>query len=410
VKPSTRTRGVTITVALGSPPSKAMLARFTAQTGIRVNWVQLDWDSLQTKISTASMSKTYFADATDVDWSRVGQLHVTDWFYPLGKYLDTKQFAADMPQLGSFTVDGKVIGVPYDTSFMVTTVNRKLFAKAGITTMPTTMADYTKDLQQIKQRGVVKYPLNIPFAAAEGLSTYWYQTTEAFGGQVLNKDYVPQFTSPDSAGYRAMQWMVSAMKDGLVSPGNLNVTDSQGQQTLMAKGAAASTLGDYSGNVGTLYDVKSSSSVTGQVGYIRTPGRHGPAGNVNNPDGIGIPRTAKYPNAAAKFIKWFIDPDNQAAFAGLDGPKNAITGFPFPARLSTLKRMNEGGKIAQGGQILKLLTDGARPAFPGAQPPWYGQFSNAVYTHIHSAAAGQESVPDAVSAIASTVTRLKGQA
>jgi multiple sugar transport system substrate-binding protein len=410
VTPSNQTKGVTITVALaGPPPGKAALADFTRQTGVKVRWVQLDWDSLQTKISAAATSKTFFADATDVDWSRVGEFNVTGWFYPMNNYVDTKTFAHDMPQLSSFVVDKKVIGIPYDTSFLVTTVNKKLFKKAGITTTPTTIAQYTADLRKVKASGVA-HPLNIPFSAAEGLSTYWYEVTNAFGGQVLNKDYQPQFTTPHSPGYRAMKWMVDALKQGLVPPGNIDVTDGEGEQTLMAKGLAASTFGDYSGTVGTLYDDPSASSVPKQVTYIRTPGVKAPAGNVNNPDGIGIPRTAKYPKAAAEFIKWFIAPENQANFAGLHGPSQAISGFAFPARLTALKKLDANGKLPQGRQVIDLLTKGSHPAFPGAQPPWYSQFSNAVYTNIHSAAVGQESVDQAVGAIAETVKRLRGEA
>ena len=75
------TKGVTITVALADrAPPKASLAAFTKSTGITVKWTNIDWDSLQTKIAAASTSKTYFADATDVDWSRVGQLGKLDWF------------------------------------------------------------------------------------------------------------------------------------------------------------------------------------------------------------------------------------------------------------------------------------------------------------------------------------------
>ncbi len=411
ITPSNRTRGATITVALaGPPPGKAALAAFTRQTGIKVRWVQLDWDSLQTKISAAATSKTFFADATDVDWSRVGEFNVTGWFYPMNKYVDTKRFARDMPQLSSFIVDKKVIGIPYDTSFLVTTVNTKLFKKAGISTMPTTIGQYTDDLRKVKSSGTVAHPLNIPFSAAEGLSTYWYEVTNAFGGQVLDKNYQPQFTAPSSAGYRAMKWMIDAIKQGLVPPGNIDVTDGEGEQTLMAKGRVASTFGDYSGSIGTLYDVPASSSVTKQVTYLRTPGVDRPAGNVNNPDGIGIPRTAKYPKAAAEFIKWFIAPENQADFAGLHGPSQAIEGFAFPARLTALRMLAAHGKLPQGKQVIDLLTHGAHPAFPGAQPPWYSQFSNSVYTNIHSAAVGQESVDQAVGAIAETVKRLRGKA
>jgi ABC-type glycerol-3-phosphate transport system substrate-binding protein len=404
---STQTSGVTITVALATAsPPQAALDAFTKSTGITVKWSNIDWDSLQTKIAAASTAKTYFADATDVDWSRVGQLGKLNWFYPMESYLDTKAMAADMPQLNSFTSNGHVIGIPFDASFLVTTVNKELFAKAGITAMPTTIDTYTKDLQQIKAKGVAQYPLNIPFAAAEGLSTYWYQTTAAFGGTILDGKGKPQFTTPSSPGYKAAQWMTDALKTGLVPPGNINVSDSQGQQTLMAKGTVASTFADYSGNVGSLYDVPASSSVVKQVTYLPTPGVSGVGPNVSNPDGIGIPLKAKYPAAAAKFIEWFTSAQNQANFAGAGGPDKVMSGYFLPSRLTGLAQLTTNGTLTGGAQLSGMLKDSARPVFPEGAPAWYPEFSRTAYTNLHAAATGSKSVADAVKAIADTANKL----
>ena len=405
---STQTSGVTITVALASdPPPKAALDDFTKQTGITVNWVNVDWDSLQTKISAAATAKTYFADATDVDWSRVGQLGKLGWFYPMGDYLDVESMKADMPQLASFTSGGKVVGIPYDASFMVTTVNKEMFDSAGVSTMPTTMSDYTAALAKVKDKGEVEHPLNIPFAAAEGLSTYWYETTGAFGGTVLDESGKPQFTAPDSAGYKAAQWMVDAIKNGLVPPGNINVTDSQGQQTLMAKGKVASIFSDYSGTIGTVYNVPDSSSVTGKVRYLKTPGVDGPAANLSNPDGVGIPKEAKYPQAAAKFIDWFTSEQQQVDFAGVNGPDKAFSGFPIPSRLSAVQKMTASGNLVYGKELSDMLA-GSKPVFPGGAPAWYPQFSNAVYTNLHAAATGSMTVDAAIAAMGQTATKLAG--
>ena len=403
---STQTKGVTITVALAiEPPPRAALDAFTKSTGITVKWTNVDWDSLQTKISAAATAKTYFADATDVDWSRVGQLGKLDWFYPMENYVNTKALAADMPQLNSFSSNNHVIGIPYDASFMVTTVNKQLFAKAGITTLPTTIDAYTKDLQQIKAKGVTQYPLNIPFAAAEGLSTYWYQTTAAFGGTILDGKGKPQFTAPNSPGYKAAQWMTDALKNGLVPRGNINVPDSAGQQTLMAKGTVASTFSDYSGNVGSLYDLPASSSVVNQVTYLPTPGLNGVGPNLSNPDGIGIPRQAKYPAAAAKFIEWFTSAQNQSDFAGASGPDKVMPGFFIPSRLTGLSQLTSKGKLIEGAQLSNMLKT-SKPVFPEGAPAWYPQFSHAVYTNLHAAATGSMSVADAVKAIADTANTL----
>jgi multiple sugar transport system substrate-binding protein len=403
---SDKTSGVTITVALAADSlPQAALAAFTRQTGIKVKWVNLDWDSLQTKISAAAVAKTYFADATDVDWSRVGQLGKLGWFYPMEQFLGTKAMAPDMPQIASFTVGGHVIGVPYDASFMVTTVNKGMFAKAGITTMPATLDEYTSDLKKLQSAGVSAHPLDIPFAAAEGLSTYWYETTGALGGTVLDQDGKPQFTSPGSPGYQAAEWMISAIKAGLVPKGNINVTDSQGMQTLMAKGQVASVFSDYSGNVGTLYNVPSSSSVTDQVEYIPTPGATGAAANWSNPDGIGIPKQAKYPKAAATFIQWFTSQSQQVDFAGVNGPSKAWAAYALPSRLSAVKVMATKGNLV-GGDTLSAMLASSKPVFPGGAPSWYPQFSNSVYTNLHAAAAGSETVGQAIKAIANTANGL----
>lgn len=398
---STDLAGVEITVALpaDNAPPAAALAAFTEETGITVNWVTVDWDSLQTKISAAATADTYFADVTNVDWSRVGQLGQLGWFEPLENYLDADALAADMPQLGSFTLDGHLVGVPYDASFMVTTVNTDLFDQAGITTMPTTMDEYTNDLKQIKDKGVVEYPLNIPFAAAEGLSTYWYQTTNAFGGSVLDASGKPLFTDPDSAGYMAAQWMVDAIKNGLVPPGNINVNDGQGNQTLMAQGVVASTMSDYSGLVGTLYNVPDSSTVVDQVRYLPTPGVNGSAGNLSNPDGMGVPVQAKNPEAGAKFIEWFTSASVQEDFAGLNGPDKVWGASFIPSRLSVVEKMSQADALADGEQLVALLKS-ASAVFPEGAPAWYPTFSNAVYTNLNAAASGSKSVAEALSAIA----------
>lgn len=407
---STQTSGVTITVAYHfDPPPKAALAAFTEASGIEVEWVTLDWDSLQTKISTAATAKTYFADVTDVDWSRVGQLGTLKWFYPMQDRLDTAAMADDVPQLASFTVGEDVVGVPFDASFMVTTVNTEIFGAAGITTMPTTIEDYTAALQQVKSQGGPQNPLNIPFAAAEGLSTYWYQTTGAFGGTILGKDGKPRFADPGSGGFKAAQWMVEAIKDGLVPPGNINVTDAQGQQTLMAQGRVASTFSDYSGQVGSLYDAPDSSTVVDQVAYIPSPGVSGVAANLSNPDGMGIPVQAKYPDAAAEFIAWVTDPAQQADFAGINGPDKAIASYPIPSRLSAVDKLTASGDLV-GGEALAPLLKGSKPVFEGGAPAWYPQFSDAVYTNLHAAAAGSSSVEQAIEAIAATADKLSSDA
>jgi multiple sugar transport system substrate-binding protein len=402
---SDKVRGTTITVAMTSVPPPGLKA-FEKKSGITVKWSTNDWDDLQTKITAGATAKTYFADVTDVDWSRVGQLGKLGWFHDMSTLLDTKTMAKDMPQLDEFTLGSNVVGIPNDASFLVTTVNTKLFAKAGIDTMPTSLDEYTADLKKLKSTGTVQYPLNIPFSAAEGLSTYWYEATAAQGGSVLAKDGSPLFASPSSAGYKAAEWMIDAMKSGLVSPGSINTTDSQGIQSLMAKGQVATTFSDYSGDVGSTYDVAGSSTVTGQVEYIPTPSATGTSVNLGNPDGVGVPVTAKYPKAAAAFIKWYTSSSVEAGFAGAGTKAQVYSGYALPSRLSAMKKL-AAGNLVGGKTLLEMFENSVSPTFPEGAPTWYPQFSKAVYTNLHAAAAGSQTTKQAIAAIVSATTSLK---
>jgi multiple sugar transport system substrate-binding protein len=406
--PATSSSAKSITVAVAYPaPPKALLEQFTKQTGITVNWVNIGWDDLQTKIAAAMSANTYFADAADVDWSKVGEYEKTGWFYPLNKWFNVTALKPDMPQLDTFVVDNKLMGMPFDSSFMVTTVNMKDFSKAGISSIPGTLAGFTAALHKVSKATGIASPLDIQFATAEGLSTCWYQMTAAFGGSVLNAQYDPEFTSPSSPGYKAMTWMVDAYKSGLVPKANINVTDYDGFTTEMAKNRVAAVLCDYSGSVASIYNVPSSSSVVNQTEYVPTPGATGSGLAVANPDGIGIPKTAKNVAGAVEFIKWFTNTENQAIWAGLKGPGNVVSTFPLPARLSSFGLLVSNGNIGQASQLAAILRDRASAPFPNGAPPWYAQFSNAVQTNIHEAAAGQETVQQAVAAIASMVQQLK---
>jgi multiple sugar transport system substrate-binding protein len=400
---STSSKSITVAVAYPSPP-KALLAEFTKQTGIKVNWVNIGWDDLQTKIAAAAAANTYFADAADVDWSKVGEYQKTGWFYPLNSYFNVASLKSDMPQLNTFVSNNELMGMPFDSSFLVTTVNTKDFAKAGITTMPTTLAGFTAALKKVGAANGMASPLDIHFATAEGLSTCWYQMTAAFGGQVLTAQDTPAFTSPSSPGYQAMAWMVNAYKSGLVPKANINESDYQGFTTEMARNRVAAEMCDYSGSVASIYNVPSTSSVVNDTEYIPTPGVTGLGQNVANPDGIGIPKTAKNVAGAVKFITWFTNTENQATWAGLKGANNVVSTFPLPARLSSFNLM---GNIAQAGQLSTILQAHAQAPFPNGAPPWYVQFSASVQTNIHEAAAGQETVQQAVNAIAAQVNQLK---
>ena len=125
---------------------------------------------------------------------------------------------ADIAVAKIFTVDGKLLGIPYTNDFRVMLVNKKHFADAGITKMPTTLDELFEDAKQIKAKGIVQYPVGLPLSPTEGASTSWYLLTKAFGGDLFDKDFKPLFTAPDSAGARLWRFEIKLLKDGSSIP------------------------------------------------------------------------------------------------------------------------------------------------------------------------------------------------
>jgi multiple sugar transport system substrate-binding protein len=406
--PSKPYAGQTIVVDyFSAPPGKALLDAFTAQTGIKVQWNQFQFDNLQTKIQTAMSAKVYFADVTDLGLLRLGLFTRANWYTPLEKYIAPSSLDSEVPLAKGWVVNGHLVGVPVDGQVAATTINMAMLKKAGITTAPATFSDFEADLKTVQQKGVSAHPLDIPFAASEGLSTQWWSYTMAMGGQILDDDNAPAFSDPSSAGYKAFDWMVQAYKSGLVPPQNINYTDVQSQQAEMARGVTVANLADYTDNVDTLYNNAKLSSVVGQVQYAPTPGVDGPAPNEEFPDGMVVPSTAKHAGAAAEFIKYLVSAKPNAQINGLDGDDYAIPGWAGPAvNVQSMSLLKNAGKLP-GADALQQQLASAKPAFPQGAPAWYPQFADAAYQALRDAAQGHTSVASAISSLAKTVDGLR---
>ena len=245
---------------------------------------------------------------------------------------------------------------------------RRSSPRPGITTMPTTMDQYTADLKQIKAKGVVQNPLNIPFAAAEGLSTYWYQTTAAFGGTMLDGKGQPavHVARPPPATRRRSGWS-NALKDGLVPAGQHQRHRLAGHAEPDGEGrSTASTFSDYSGNVGSLYDVPASSSVVPTVQYIPTPGVNGAGPEPRQPRRHRHPQAGEVPCGRREVHPVdHVDAEPGGVRRRRAGPSKVMPNYPTPSRLSAMQALTTSGHLAQGARA----HDAARAPPPGRCSP-----------------------------------------
>ena len=258
-----------------------LLDQFTAETGVKVNYVVTGWDATHNKLLVANEAKSYIADVAEFDWSFTGQFAGAQWVEPLEGMVDQKTLDDLTSTDKAFISGGKTYAACYSNDFRVSMYNKAMFAKAGIDKFPATFDELTTDVQKLKASGV-QYPLSIPMGATEGGVTPWYLLTLAMGGQLFDDQNQPIFSAPDSEGYKALQWEVDAVKNGWVSPGSVSMDDSVALNKFTA-GENAIVLATGPGNMPTAND-PSQSSIAGKA-ELGAGARHRRAGRLVRPAG-----------------------------------------------------------------------------------------------------------------------------
>lgn len=381
-------RGQTITVFVPYKMPQSLLDKFTADTGVKVNYVVTGWDATHTKLIVANEAQSYIADVAEFDWSFTGQFTGAGWVDPLNGLVPASTLGDLKNTDAAFTVGGKTYAACYSNDFRVSMYNTKMFKQAGIAQFPRTLTELGQDVQKLKAAGI-QYPLTIPMAATEGGVTPWYLLTLATGGQLFDANLKPAFQAPSSAGYKALQWEADAVKNGWVSPGTVSLDDSPAFDKFTA-GETAIVLASSPGNMPTAND-PSQSSIAGNVALGLVPGVNGPGPSFGLPEGLSIPVTAKHKAAAAAFIAWWEKPANAIAIYKAQGS--------LPCGSSTIKQLVESSQL-QGGAVLNQELSKVGPLFPQGAPIWYSQFSSDAQGLLNAAVKGQMSVPDALNQLA----------
>jgi multiple sugar transport system substrate-binding protein len=387
---------ITVMVPPWARLSKSMLAQFEKESGVTVDLNVTSWDGIRDKVAVAGAANTPLADVVELDWSWTGQFGRAGWFAPLQDKLSSS-LQSDLQNSGAFTQGGNVYGVCYSNDFRISAYNKAYFAKAGIQTPSETLDQLANDLQAVKQSGAAQYPLALPLSATEGTATAWYLLTLALGGQLFDDSFKPLFASPDSAGYKALQFEVDALNNGLVSPGSISMTDSQADERFTS-GAAAVTLASGPDELVTANDPKSS-SIVNQAAFMLVPGENGPGGTFGLPEGLGIMSTSEHQAAALAFIEWWMKPSNLLKIQSDLGL--------LPCRTSVVHQLVQQGKLV-GGQTIEKQLQSVQPLFPQGAPPWYTRFSTEAATLINAAAKGSMSVGEALNKLASDSQALAG--
>ena len=289
--------GTEIKVLMPYKVPEEMLARFTDETGIEVQYNTGAWDGVAQRLVVAHQAGTYIADVTEFDWSFTGQFGGNGWYEPLQDVLDQ----ASLDDLGStkasFVSDGNLYAACYTNDFRISMYNSALFKQAGLDGFPETFDDLDQALDTLKARASRTRRMTMPMAATEGSVTPWYLLTLAMGGELFDESGAPVFNEP---GWGRRQGAAVAGRRAQQRLGHARLGD-HGRRALaraVPGGAAAVNIAAGPGNLAEANDPKVS-SIVGDAEAALVPGETGPGGSFGLQEGFGIPTTAENKDGGA---------------------------------------------------------------------------------------------------------------
>lgn len=358
-------------------PTDEQLAEFTKENGIEVEIAEVGWDDIRTKIAPAATAGKAVADVVEVDWSWVGEFYAADWLEPLEVSEEDK---ADMPTIKTFTIDDKVLAMPYANDYRISYYNKEQFQKAGITEEPQTWNDVLEACRTLKSTGTVDYPFAIALNAEEKTSTCLMWLAYTMNGVVWNEDG----TFNKESVLEALKYMETLVKEELVAPEDK--TSSGMDAYMRICGGTASFLTGPTSFVSRSQN-EEICNVVGQIESMLVPGKNEKAvQTMPLPEAIGVMKTSKNKEAAKKFVEWYTSAEMQKE---LNATNSAI-----PTRNSVLEKLIDEGTIQNSGAMLeeaKLIDS----PFPNGVPAYYAEMSSAMYNAINKMALGELTAEEA---------------
>ncbi len=216
--------------------------------------------------------------------------------------------------LNLYGQNGEFYGVPWDWGAVGMFYNKALFAKAGITDVPATWADFLTDVQKLKDAGIT------PISLGEGETWtghfWWVYLATREGGQKAFLDAYNRtgsFADPPfvKAGEDLKQLNdMQPFEDGFLG---VNHNNSEG---IFGNGQAAMELqGQWGEAAQAQYSTDGKGIGADNLGWFPFPMVEGGAGNPTDVfgggNGIGVGKNA--PDAAVDFLKFLTTPENNAA-------------------------------------------------------------------------------------------------
>jgi sorbitol/mannitol transport system substrate-binding protein len=376
--------------------------RFTEETGIALNWVVLEENTLRQNVTTDIATGGGQYDVMTIGTYEVPIWAAQDWLVPLTALTDDAEYDVDdllPPIRDGLSHDGQLYAAPFygESSFIM--YRTDLFEAAGLEMpdAPTwefigeaarTLTDRAANVNGICLRGKAGWGENMAFLTA---------MSNSFGARWFDESWQPQFDQPEWK--ETLDFYLSLMADagppGASSNGfNENLTlFQQGQCAMWIDATVAASF----------VTNPADSTVADNVGFALAPDNGlGKRGNWLWAWSLAVPQSSQQQEAAQQFIAWATDKAYLELVAAEDGWANVP-----PGTRTSLYENPEYQAAAPFAQMTLDSINAADPTQPTVDPvPYVGvqfvaipEFA-AIGTNVgqlfSAALAGQTSADDAL--------------
>ncbi|MCK4419927.1 extracellular solute-binding protein [Candidatus Aerophobetes bacterium] len=381
--------GTEITIAMPSHEAgilgyfEEQAVEFEAQTGIKVNMVTADWDSIADKILPALAAGSSAYDIVEFDNCWVAAFAETNWLLPLEDYAGEEYIEGMLPGLVDlFSSNGHLYGITWNNDIKVDMYNAQMLQDVGIANPPATWDELVEQSQKLQAAGRAKYGFIGYWEKGQALANIHTVMVRSFGGRVLDKNGNPVLDSP--AAMAALQFMVDCIHKYKIAPLASLTTSQKVADEVFLKGDSAFTL-QCSPFVYPNSNNPELSKVVGQVkvapksfGVTKYMGA-----GITLPEALAISAGSKHPDEAWAFLEFLTNKEankNQSLVVGSLPIWSDL--FDEPDLLALNPYWEEVGMQSPDIEGLQMVT-------------WYGELSEIIQVEVMNALTQAKTVEQA---------------
>lgn len=295
---------------------------FEKQTGIKLNFIQLEETPLRSKTGMELAAASTDIDVVMMDFTFVAKYSKAGYLQPLDDLLAKEPTFKKDDFMKSF-IDGcsfenKLYAVPINQDCSIMTYRADIFKELNLD-VPKTFDQLEDVCKKIKAAHPEMSAIAMRGARGAGLNEWtWPTFLWGFGGQYYDPtSYKAVLNSPESV--KSLDYYANLLKNyGPAGVANYSYVE---VQTDMAQGKTAIMID--SATLSPRCEDASYSKVAGKLSYAKVPGLPGKEQPGFYAWTLAIPKHSKNQEAAAKFVAWLSSPDI-ASKVGWSAPNQAL--------------------------------------------------------------------------------------